>query len=227
MMSATEPSKVNERPGTADVVPAGSAAEVAAAGLERLESERAERGMRADAQRNYDRLLAAAWAAFGDRGSDDVSLEEIARRAGVGIGTLYRHFPNRQSLLEAVYRDQVVALGGSGAKLLASEFPADALAEWLRELVIFSSTKRSLTRELLSSLGTGSSFLPVCKTVIQQSTSALLERAQQSGVVRADITGPDLIRLAQGMVMATDQGSGSTEELDRMLSVIVAGLLVG
>ncbi len=204
--------------------PATAAAEAAAAGLERLESERPEREMRADARRNYDKLLAAAWAAFAERGSDDVSLEEIARRAGVGIGTLYRHFPNRQCLLEAVYRDQVVALGGRAAKLLAAESPADALAEWLRELVVFSSTKRSLTRELLATLETESSFLPVCKTVIGQSTSALLERAQQTGDARADITGPDLIRLAQGMIMATDQAPGSSGELDRMLSVIVAGL---
>src|SRR5216683_5754196 len=106
---------------------------------------REPRPMRADAQRNYTRLLDAATAAFLEHGSDDVSLEEIARRAGVGIGTLYRHFPNRQSLLEAVYRDQVLALGGRAAKLLAAESPEDALAEWLRDLVSFSSTKRSLT----------------------------------------------------------------------------------
>src|SRR5262250_3013922 len=162
----------------------------AAAGLEQLRSTRADKGMRSDARRNYERLLAAAWAAFAERGSDDVSLEEIARRAGVGIGTLYRHFPNRQCLLEAVYRDQVVALGGRAAKLLAAESPADALAEWLRDLVVFSSTKRSLTKELLAVLDTESSFLPVCKTVIGQSTGALLERAQQAGVVRADVTGP-------------------------------------
>jgi AcrR family transcriptional regulator len=226
MMSETEPAMPGASPGAGGAVPGNSAAEAAAAGLERLQSERPERGLRADAQRNYDRLLAAAWAAFADRGSDEVSLEEIARRAGVGIGTLYRHFPNRQSLLEAVYRDQVVALGDRAAKLLAAESPADALAAWLRELVIFSSTKRSLARELVASLDTGSSFLPVCKTVIGNSTSALLERAQQAGLVRADLTGPDLVRLAHGVVMASDQASSSAE-LDRMLSVIVAGLRVG
>jgi len=209
-----------------EAVPGGSAAQ-AAAGLERLQAERPEQQMRADARRNYDRLLAAAWAAFADRGSDDVSLEEIARRAGVGIGTLYRHFPNRQALLEAVYRDQVVALGGRAAKLLAAESPADALAEWLRDLVIFSSTKRSLTKELLATLDSEAPFLPVCKTVIGQSTSALLERAQQAGEARADLTGPDLIRLTHGLVMASDMAPGDAAQLDRMLSVIVAGLVVG
>jgi AcrR family transcriptional regulator len=218
-----------ETSASSGLVAAGSestAAQAAAAGLERLQSGRPESQMRADARRNYDRLLAAAWEAFAERGSDDVSLEEIARRAGVGIGTLYRHFPNRQCLLEAVYRDQVVALGGRAAKLLAAESPADALAEWLRNLVVFSSTKRSLTRELLATLDTEASFLPVCKTVIGQSTSALLERAQQAGVVRADVTGPDLVRLAHGIVMATDMAPGDTSQIDRMLSVLAAGLAI-
>ncbi len=225
-MGATEPIAGSASSGAGDMAP-GSAAEAAAAGLERLQSGRPERGMRADARRNYDRLLAAAWDAFAERGTDDVSLEEIARRAGVGIGTLYRHFPNRQCLLEAVYRDQVVALGGRAAKLLAAESPGDALAEWIRDLVRFSSTKRSLTRELLATLETESSFLPVCKTVIGQSTSALLQRAQQAGAARADITGPDLIRIAQGIVMATDLAPGDTGQLDRMLSVIITGLVTG
>jgi AcrR family transcriptional regulator len=208
-----------------EAVPGGSSAQAAAQGLERLQAERPEQQMRADARRNYDKLLAAAWATFAERGSDDVSLEEIARRAGVGIGTLYRHFPHRQALLEAVYRDQVVALGGRAAKLLASESPGDALAEWLRDLVSFSSTKRSLTKELLATLDSEASFLPVCKTVIRQSTSALLERAQQAGEARADITGPDLVRLAHGLVMAIDMAPGDTAQLDRMLSVIVAGVV--
>jgi AcrR family transcriptional regulator len=225
-MSAAEPAPAGASPAPSEVLPAGSAAEAAAAGLDWLQSELPQKEMRADARRNYDRLLAAAWDAFAERGSDDVSLEEIARRAGVGIGTLYRHFPNRQSLLEAVYRDQVVALGGHATKLLASESPADALAEWLRELVIFTSTKRGLGRELVASMETESSLLPVCKAVVGQSTSALLERAQQAGAARADITGLDLIRLTHGLVMASDQAPGGAE-LDRMLSVIVAGLRSG
>src|SRR5215472_12464793 len=99
----------------------------AVAGLEQLRSARPDRSMRADARRNYERLLAAAFAAFAERGADDVSLEEIARRAGVGIGTLYRHFPTRPALLEAVYRDQVEGLGRLAAKLLVAESPGPAL----------------------------------------------------------------------------------------------------
>src|SRR5437667_5283302 len=103
------------------------------------------RPMRADAQRNYTRLLDAASAAFLEHGADDVSLEEIARRAGVGIGTLYRHFPTRQALLEAVYRDQVELLEARAEELLKTEPPGDALVAWRRALVEFGSTERSLT----------------------------------------------------------------------------------
>src|SRR5215472_6078720 len=93
------------------------------------------RPMRADAQRNYARLLSAAMAAFTEHGADDTSLEEIARRAGVGIGTLYRHFPTRQALLEAVYRDQVEALRARADDLTGSDDPGEALAAWLRALM--------------------------------------------------------------------------------------------
>src|SRR5215471_13753051 len=97
---------------------------------------REPRPMRADAQRNYTRLLDAAGAAFIERGADDVSLEEIARRAGVGIGTLYRHFPTRQALLEAVYRDQVELLSARADELTGSDdAPGAALAAWLRALM--------------------------------------------------------------------------------------------
>jgi AcrR family transcriptional regulator len=189
--------------------------------LEQLRSARPDRGMRADARRNYERLLEAAFAAFAERGADDVSLEEIARRAGVGIGTLYRHFPTRPALLEAVYRDQVGALGALAGKLLAAESPSAALAAWVRALVEFSATKRGLIRELVAD----SPFLPVCKTVIGQSSNALLERAQQAGVARADVTGTDLSRMAHGLVMAAEFGKDDPGLLDRMVSVVLAGLL--
>ena len=109
--------------------------------------------MRADAQRNYDRLLSAAVAAFTEHGADDVSLEEIARRAGVGIGTLYRHFPTRQALLESVYRDQVEGVRRRAVELLESDAPGEALADWLRALATFSATKRNLTSALLATMG--------------------------------------------------------------------------
>src|SRR3954454_18864528 len=106
-----------------------------------------QRPKRADARRNYDKLVAAARATFAEAGAS-APLEDVAERAGVGIGTLYRHFPTRQALLEAVYVDEVEAIARAAADL--SELPAwDALSEWLRRYVGFAATKRVLAEALL------------------------------------------------------------------------------
>jgi AcrR family transcriptional regulator len=181
--------------------------------------------MRADAQRNYTRLLDAASAAFAEHGADDVSLEEIARRAGVGIGTLYRHFPTRQALLEAVYRDQVELLRARAEELLKAESPGDALAEWLRALMRFSSTKHSLTSALLATLGKESELLSSCASVIRGAADVLLARAQQAGVVRPDAGSGDVIRLVHAVNIATQRGSADPGQADRMLALILDGLL--
>jgi AcrR family transcriptional regulator len=179
--------------------------------------------MRADAQRNYARLLEAASAAFLAHGADDVSLEEIARRAGVGIGTLYRHFPTRQALLEAVYRDQVESLSARAEELRETESPGDALADWMRALVKFSSTKRSMTSALLATLGTNSELLSSCAQVIGGAADALLARAQQAGVVRPDANAKDLIRLVHAVNIATEK-TPDPGQADRMLALILDGL---
>src|SRR5262252_5751156 len=163
------------------------------------------RPMRADAQRNYTKLLDAASGAFAEHGADDVSLEEIARRAGVGIGTLYRHFPTRQALLEAVYTDQVESLSVRAAELLHSESPGDALAEWLRAMMKFSSTKRNMTTALLATLGTDSELLSSCAKEIKGAAESLIVRAQQAGVVRPDADAKDLIRLVHAVNIATEK----------------------
>jgi len=176
-------------------------------------------GLRADARRNYQRLLAAAGAAFAERGADDVSLEEIARRAGVGIGTLYRHFPTRQTLLEAVYRDQVDALDARAAELIQADSPAAALAEWLAALVTFGKAKRGLTTGMLDS-----ELLSSCRDVLHGATETLLARAQQAGAVRADVQGADVIRLVHAVSIAADLGQ-DPGQADRMLALVLAGLL--
>jgi AcrR family transcriptional regulator len=184
----------------------------------------APRPMRADARRNYDRLLSAALAAFAEHGADDASLEEIARRAGVGIGTLYRHFPTRRALLEAVYRDQVEALRARADELRESESPADALAAWLRALVSFSSTKHSLTTALLETLGKDSELLSACSMVICGAAGTLLTRAQQAGVVRPDADPLDVIRLVHAVNIATQRGPTDPGQTDRLLGLILDGL---
>jgi AcrR family transcriptional regulator len=189
-------------------------------------STRAEpaRPMRADARRNYDLLVAAAAAAFIDHGADDVALEEIAQRAGVGIGTLYRHFPARRDLLEAVYRDQVEALAGRAAELLTAESPGAALAEWLAALVTFGSAKKSMSATLLATLGRESELFTSSGAIMRESSAALLERAQRAGEARLDVQGTDVLRLVHGLMLAAD-GPGDAGQADRMLALVVAGLL--
>jgi len=182
------------------------------------------RPMRADAQRNYARLLSAAMTAFTEHGADDASLEEIARRAGVGIGTLYRHFPTRQALLEAVYRDQVDALRARANELLDSDEPAEALAAWLRALGTFSSTKHNLTSALLATIGKDSDLLSSCSTVICDAADILLKRAQEAGAVRADADARDLIRLVHAVNIATQRAPTDPAQTDRLLGLILDGL---
>jgi AcrR family transcriptional regulator len=188
-------------------------------------TETAAGSKRADARRNYDLLIAAAAEAFAERGADDVSLEEIARRAGVGIGTLYRHFPARQALLEAVYKDQVDGLEVLAAKLLAAESPADALAEWLRAFAAFGRTKRSLSGALVATLGKDSELLSACSKVLRDSSEALLARAQDAGVVRPDVRSSDLLRLTHGLIIAAEGTGADPGQADRMLSLLLGGLL--
>jgi AcrR family transcriptional regulator len=180
---------------------------------------------RADARRNYELLIAAAAEAFAEHGADDVSLEEVARRAGVGIGTLYRHFPNRQALLEAVYKDQVDGLEVLAGKLMSAESPGGALAEWLRAFAAFGRTKRSLSTALVATLGKNSELISACSKVLRDCSEALLARAQEAGAVRPEIQGADLIRLTHGLIMATESAGGDAGQADRMLSLLMGGLL--
>ena len=183
-----------------------------------------QRPLRADAQRNYQRLVTAASAAFAEHGADDASLEEIARRAGVGIGTLYRHFPNRQALLEAVYRDQVDVLSDRARQLSESENPGAALEEWLRALVSFGRTKRSLTSAMLATLDKDSELLSTCSLIMRSAATMLLKRAQEAGVVRADADATDLLRLVHAVSMAVEREPADRGQADRLLGLIMDGL---
>jgi AcrR family transcriptional regulator len=182
---------------------------------------------RADARRNYDLLIAAAARAFAERGADDVSLEEIARRAGVGIGTLYRHFPNRQALLEAVYKDQVDGLEVLAGKLLAQESPGDALADWVRAFAAFARTKRSLSGALAKTVGSHSELVSSCSTILRGCTDQILGRAQEAGVARADVQCNDIFRLTHGLITAADAAPSDPDQAARLLAMIIDALLPG
>ncbi|WP_435207299.1 TetR/AcrR family transcriptional regulator [Micromonospora sp. bgisy143] len=175
----------------------------------------AQRPKRADARRNYDALIAAARDAFAENGAA-ASLEDVARRAGVGIGTLYRNFPTRRHLFEAVYVEEVRALSRS-AEDLAELPPWDALVAWLHRFVAYVATKRALAEQLLHD----SEIFGTCRTEIYAAGEPLMRRAQTAGAVRDDVGFDDVVRLISGLTMAQFP---SPEQRDRVLGVALDGL---
>jgi AcrR family transcriptional regulator len=177
------------------------------------------RPKRADARRNYEKVLAAAREAFAE-GGESTALEEIARRAGVGIGTLYRHFPNRQALLEAVYVDEVEDVCRSAGELDGAD-PWEALNSWLERFMAYLATKRALAHELLNYLDHDAALFKVCRTSLFAAGEPLLERAQEAGAVRADVTIADVIQMvmAIGKIPAGDPG-----QTEHILRVALDGL---
>ena len=184
----------------------------------------ADKGMRADARRNNQKLLTAAAEAFTERGTDDVSLEEIAKRAGVGIGTLYRHFPTRQALLEAVYRDQVEALRARADELIATKPPAEALGSWLRDLLDFGRTKRMLTTALLTTHNKDSELMSSGSRMVRGAATDILTGAQEAGVARADANPADLMRLVHAISLTAEWAADDSEQADRLLALVLDGL---
>ena len=177
------------------------------------------RPRRADAQRNYDNVIGAAREAFAEGGAA-TSLEAIARRAGVGIGTLYRHFPTRQALLEAVYENEVAELCQTAADFQgAGEW--EALEGWLRRFVAYMATKQALAHELLDYVSRDAQLFMTCRKSIQDAGRPLLERAQQAGVVRPDADLGEIIQMVGGIakIPATEPG-----QIDHILDMALDGL---
>jgi AcrR family transcriptional regulator len=155
------------------------------------------RPKRADARRNYEKVLTAARAAFAE-GGESTALEEIARRAGVGIGTLYRHFPNRQALLEALYVDEVEEVCRSAAELEDAD-PWEALNGWFGRLIGYIATKQALAHELLNYLDRDAQLFKVCRASLFEAGEPLLARAQAAGVVRPDVSIGEVIQMVMGI----------------------------
>ncbi len=177
-----------------------------------------QRPKRADARVNHEKLVAAARALFTERDTS-APLEDVAERAGVGIGTLYRHFPTRQALLEAVYVDEVEAMARAAADL-AELLPWDALSQWLHQYVGFAATKRALNEALMET-DPDSNVLLTCRTAMKQAGSALVERAQRAGVVRADTNFTDVVRMVGAIAMVPTE---DPEQKERLLELALDGL---
>src|SRR5271165_3214213 len=169
------------------------------------------RPKRADARRNYDKVVAAAREAFAERGAS-TSLEEIARRAGVGIGTLYRNFPNRQSLLEAVYLDEVDDVSRSAAEFARLE-PWEALSGWLHRVVGYLATKQALAQELLDYVDRDSPLFQSCRGTLFAAGEPLLRRAQEARAVRTDTDLHEIIQMVGGIAKIVTQDPAQVEHI--------------
>lgn len=181
----------------------------------------APRPKRADARRNYEKLLAAAREAFAEEGTS-ATLEDVARRAGVGIGTLYRHFPTRPDLLEAVYLDEVQAICDAAEKYVDLP-PWEALTGWLREFVSFAATKRALAEEMFTYLDRDADVFKSCATAIYGAGEGLLQRAQEAGEVRPDTDISDVTKMVAGIAAVK---TADPEQIDRIVAMALDGLRV-
>ena len=183
------------------------------------------RAQRADACRNRDRLLEAASAAFSACGVD-ASLESVAREAGVGIGTLYRHYPTRDALVEAVYRHNVDLLCAGADELRASLPPDEALAEWMQRFVAYVATKKGLATYLKSVVSAESDLFQSTHARVQETIGLLVSGAVEAGTIRERVDGMDLLRALSGVCMMADQ-PGGPEQGARVAALLMDGLRYG
>lgn len=185
-----------------------------------IAEEPVSRPMRADARRNYDRLVDAARKVFADQGGG-ASIEAIAKQAGVGVGTLYRHFPKRIDIVEAVYRDEVDVLVGSAERGLTELEPWAALEAWLRAYVDYGRSKRTFLNELHEAFEKNPDLKPASRDRIWAACDRVLRRAQQADVARRDIDGADLMQLVSPMCMNSTLTAAQGE---RVLAMVLDGL---
>ncbi|WP_405505184.1 TetR/AcrR family transcriptional regulator [Streptomyces purpurascens] len=182
------------------------------------------RPMRADARRNYERLLKAAGEAFAAHG-ESASLDDIAKRAGVGSGTLYRHFPTRHALLEAVYLDRIEAIAARADELAAELAPGEALVEWLYELGAGLIAVRGLKALLGPAVtDTGSPVGAACGDSVKGAAGRLVRAAREAGALRGDVEPVDILRLVHGVAAAAELADAECGYVRRYLMLLVEGL---
>ena len=186
------------------------------------EPDDAARAGRADARRNRERLLTAAKAAFAELGAD-VSLEEIARRAGVGIATLYRNFASREAILEAVYRRDVEDHSASATRLLETMAPGEALHEWMRRALNYAATKRGMSSALASITDGSSELYAYSSRLYVDAVTLLVQRATESGDIREGVDPMDLLGALGGLAHGVGRADWQARAL-RLLDILMDGL---
>ncbi|WP_405652564.1 TetR/AcrR family transcriptional regulator [Streptomyces sp. NBC_00019] len=181
------------------------------------------RGLRADARRNRERLLEAAARAFSETGTD-ASLEAIAKDAGVGIGTLYRHFPTREALLEAAYRNELARVCDSVTELLAQLPPDQAMRRWMDLFIDYLATKQGMADALKAVIASGDED-PFAESLDRISTaiSTLLHAGAEVGVLRSDVDPLD-VGFSLGGVLLITSDKGLRDRAGRMLDLLLDGL---
>jgi AcrR family transcriptional regulator len=180
---------------------------------------------RADALRNRERLMEAAKQAFTEEGPE-VSLDAIARRAGVGIGTLYRHFPTRDAVVEAVYRREVGQLAEAATALSQTHAPGAALDAWLRLFVDYMAAKRVIAPALGALPGGAAALYETSGSMLRAAISALVERAKAAGDIRGDIEPEDMMQALSGLAHGVSTPGWRARTL-RLIEVLMAGLRPG
>src|SRR6266446_8912963 len=203
----------------------GSRSDFSASKVEDMkQAEKKTRKPRADAVRNRERVLEAAKIVFS-AGGPEASLEAVARAAGVGIGTLYRHFPTREALFEAVYRREVQQLADLAEQLKQEARPVDALRHWMRSIVQFVATKKGMSAALALAAYKNSELYSFSFDQLTKAVGGLLDRAIAAGEIRDDISPEDLLRALVGMCYMQDQPGWQTSVL-RLVDVFIDGLRV-
>jgi AcrR family transcriptional regulator len=182
------------------------------------------REARSDAQRNRMRLVEAGKAAFAEKGTG-ASLEEIARVAGVGIGTLYRHFPTRDALIEAVYRNETQQLAEAAAELAATHPPVEALRAWMRMCVDHIATKKLLGGVLNSIVGGTSDLYAEAGAQIKAAMTMLVDNAVACGDIRLDLDPLDMLRAVAGVANINSDPNWE-ESAKRLVDILIAGIRV-
>jgi AcrR family transcriptional regulator len=187
-----------------------------------VEGKEPGRKLRADGVRNRERLIEAAKAGFAEAGPE-VSLEEIARRAGVGIGTLYRHFPTRDAMVEAVYRREVQQLADGATRLLGSLSPGEALHQWMRLFVDYVATKKLIGPALTAMVGGVSELYASSGVTITEAVTLLVARAVANGDIRPDTDPNDVLRALVALSYGnTDPGWEASAR--RLIDILMDGL---
>jgi AcrR family transcriptional regulator len=185
------------------------------------DAEPQSRKPRADSQRNRERLLTVARDAFTRLGLD-VSLDDIAKQAGVGPGTLYRHFPNRDALLEAVYRSELEKLAIAEVALSRTQPPVEALRAWMKMFVDYIATKQIIAPALNNIVGGPSRIYAHTGLILLNAVSALVKQAVESGDIRADLDPMDLLRALVG-VSNVASAPNWAESAKRLVDILILG----